>query len=114
MMAQTSFEFRRATYVFLGDVAALKREKAPSVDFQVRFKVLERFKGVRDDELTLRFKSTSNEFRFAEGQRILLYAYKFGTEVTAGCSRTRLATAEDPEVRELRQLASGKTGSTKN
>jgi hypothetical protein len=49
VMAQTCFEFRRATYVFLGDVIAIEWESS-GVAFQVRFRVIERFKGVREDE----------------------------------------------------------------
>lgn len=98
----------RTALVFVGDVLqvdAVILEPEPFV-YRVRLRVLESFKGTSAGERTFDFSTTSNDYHFVVGERVLVYGSrnergKFST----GCSHTRQTQLDDEELVELRALA---------
>jgi hypothetical protein len=76
----------------------------------IRFRVIERFKGVSASDLRLSFAVSSEEFNFIQGQLLLVYASQWEGKWVAACTRTREAVSTDSEVAALRGLSQGKSG----
>jgi len=89
--------------VFLADVEDVRLVPG-SGSYEVRFRVLEAFKGISVGERTLRFIGSSESFSFQVGQRVLVYAGTDGDAWTTQCSRTRLADKLTEELEVLRAL----------
>jgi hypothetical protein len=102
--------FRRATIVFLGDVAEITAPKTGSRALRVRFRVIEGFKGVSASDLALAFEPSSEEFNFVQGQRLLVYAIQWRGYWMAACTRTREAVSTDSEVAAVRGLSQNRSG----
>ena len=93
--------------VFLGDVVSMEPAAGPrrsGVRTEVGFKVLERFKGEAGDELRLSLQPSSEEFDYALGQRVLVYASRDGNVWRTACTRTRLMSLTSPELVAVRAL----------
>jgi hypothetical protein len=102
--------FGRAKLVFLGDVVEVTSPKAGSPALRVRFRVIEAFKGVSDSDLVLAFQLSPEEFRFVQGQRLLVYASQWRGYWKAGCTRTREAVSTDSELAAVRGLSQNRSG----
>jgi len=89
--------------VFLADVEDVRLVPG-SGSYEVRFRVLEAFKGISLGERTLRLIGSSESFSFQIGQRVLVYARTDGDAWTTQCSRTRLAEQLTGELEVLRAL----------
>jgi hypothetical protein len=98
--------------VFLADVLDVQAVTAGgSRVADVRFRVLERFKGVLTPDATIRFDASQAEhFAFAPGQRLLVYASRSQGRWHSGCTRTRVVAADDAEIDILRGLTAGRLG----
>jgi hypothetical protein len=98
--------------IFLADVVAAEDATAGGMRVaDVRFRVLERFKGVVPPDATLRFDATQAEhFTFVPGQRLLVYASRSQGRWHSGCTRTRAVHDGDPEIEILRGLTTGRPG----
>jgi hypothetical protein len=102
-----------AAYVFVADAVEagssleqIAPDRSRVVPQPVRFKVLERFKGVSRQKVDLRVLVHSDNpeaVLFDAGKRYVVYASprKDGAWDTA-CSRTRMIERDDKEVRQLR------------
>jgi len=100
-------EYGRADLVFIGDVVSMKPEAGPTrsgVLTHVGFSVLQRFKGDVGDQMTLLLGPSSEEFSYAKGQRVLVYARRLGEIWSTACMRTRQVSATDAEAQVLRAL----------
>ncbi len=102
----------RASIVFVGDVIVagpFERQVGPDrlefVPQPVRFRVIERFKGVREEQKAIDASVTFDieGTQFVSGQRFVVYASVApdGTWGTA-CSRTGTIKQRPEDVRELR------------
>jgi hypothetical protein len=105
-------EFDRTPLVFYGEVTTVG---APDADFYsaTELRVIEAFKGTSAPRVTIRETTISVEhFFFAVGDRVLVYASGSGQDNkwSTGCSRTRRAAPDDPEVRSLHDLVAGRPG----
>jgi hypothetical protein len=98
--------------VFLADVVSVQDATTGGMRVaDVRFRVVERFKGVLTPDVTLRFDATQAEhFTFVSGQRLLVYASRSQGRWHSGCTRTRLVREGDPEIEILRGLTTGRPG----
>jgi hypothetical protein len=98
--------------IFLADVISVQDATAGGMRVaDVRFRVLEPFKGVLAPDATLRFDATQAEqFTFVPGQRLLVYASRSQGRWHSGCTRTRVVGADDPEIDILRGLTTGRPG----
>lgn len=98
--------------IFLADVVGVRDTTAGGVRVaDVRFRVLERFKGVLTPDATLRFDATQTEhFTFVSGQRLIVYASRSQGRWHSGCTRTRVVSDGDPEIDILRGLTTGRMG----
>ena len=103
---------QKASIVFVGDVIVagpFERQVGPDrfelVPQAVRFRVIERFKGVREEqkEVDASFKFEIEGIQFASGLRYVVYASvaSDGGWRTA-CSRTGTVRQRPEDVRELR------------
>jgi hypothetical protein len=104
--------FERATSVFLADVENVRTILAePSFRIEVRFRLLEVFKGTRVVTQTLQFASSIDSYQFQTGQRVLVYGTRESSGIwSTGCSRTRPSGEGDNELRTLRALARRESG----
>jgi hypothetical protein len=98
--------------IFLADVVSVQDATAGGMRVaDVRFRVVERFKGVVTADATLRFDATQAEhFTFVQGQRLLVYASRSQGRWHSGCTRTRVVSDGDPEIDILRGLTAGRPG----
>jgi hypothetical protein len=98
--------------IFLADVVDVQDAAAGGTRVaDVRFRVLERFKGVLTPDTTLRFDATQAErFTFVPGQQLLVYASRSQGRWHSGCTRTRVVSNGDSEVDVLRGLTTGRPG----
>jgi hypothetical protein len=100
-----------AGVVFTADVEAIRVIQGDrSFRVEVRFQILEAFKGAVAGERTLQFVTTAESFQFQVGQRVLLYASFAEGAWSSDCTRTRIADEADAEIRVLRALARGQAG----
>jgi hypothetical protein len=105
--------YDRAAVVFAGDVVSMQPASGPTrsgVVTQVRFKAVERLKGAVAEELTLALQPSSEEFGYAVGQRVLVYASPRGNVWSTACTRTRAVSASDSELDLLRALRDNRPG----
>jgi hypothetical protein len=106
-------EYERADVVFVGDVVSMKPEAGPTrsgVVTHVGFRVLQRFKGDVGDRITLPLGPSSEEFSYAKGQRVLVYARRRGEVWSTACMRTREVSPTDKEGQVLRALKDKQDG----
>jgi hypothetical protein len=103
---------RESELIFLADVVGVQDATAAGMRVaDVRFRVLERFKGVLTADVTLRFDATQAErFTFVPGQRLLVYASRSQGRWHSGCTRTRAVSEDDPEIDILRGLTTTRPG----
>ena len=108
---QTRAERLAATpLVFVADVLKVETvilDPEPFV-YRVTLRVIEAYKGTVRGEQSFDFGASAEDFEFATGQRVLVYALrgrpgKFSTQ----CSATRRVVLDDPELSELRKLSGG-------
>lgn len=91
--------------VFVADVLGTEwSSQRESLNYRVRFRVIEAFKGVDVGERVLEFRSTAESFYFAAPQRVLVYAFGALGNYSTQCTATRLVASDDREVKELRRL----------
>ena len=101
-------EYARVTLVFVADVVSVRPAAGANrsaVITQITFKVLERLKGMMADRTVLALEPSSEEFEYAVGQRVLVYARRMGTTSSTACTRTKaLWSLQDSELDTLRGL----------
>src|SRR5262245_4888079 len=101
--------FNLSAAVFLADVQDM--QLVPNtLETDVRFRVLNAFKGIRPGEQTLRFRSSAESFSFRIGQRVLVYATVDRDVWSTHCSRTQLSDDVNEELELLRALRAGSPG----
>jgi hypothetical protein len=103
-------EFDRTPLVFCGQVTTVG---TPGADFYSasELRVIEGFKGTSAPTVTITESTLTREhFYFEVGERVLVYADGGDNKWSTGCSRTRRAAADDPEVRSLHDLVAGRPG----
>jgi hypothetical protein len=106
--------YKQAALVFLAKVDGMQPAAGPmrsGVLTQVRFRILEWFKGSSGNQLTFTLKPSSEEFDYVTGKRVLVYATRSdgGTWSTA-CTRTRQVSPTDPEPQVVRALQRNQPG----
>ena len=105
--------YNRAALVFVAEVESVQPEAGPTrsgVLTQVRFRILERFKGTAGETLDMSLGPSSEEFAYAKGQRVLVYANRIGERRSTACSRTTLVSPSDSELLVLRAFHDKKDG----
>ena len=96
----------RSQLVFLGEVLSIENILQPeSYRYRVRFRVMESFRGLGKGEQVVQFRPSAEDFKCDVSQRVLVYATGARDQYSTQCTATRLADADDFEVRELRRLA---------
>jgi hypothetical protein len=91
--------------VFVGDVLAVDAVIDPEpFRWRIRFQVVEAFKGTDRGERLFYFASSSEEFTFEIGTRVLVYAGGLDHRLSTSCTPTRTTGENDHEVQELRNL----------
>ena len=91
--------------VFVADVLGTEwPTQRESLNYRVRFRVIEAFRGIDVGERVLEFQSTAESFSFAASQRVLVYAYGALGNYSTQCTATRVVASHDREVKELRRL----------
>jgi hypothetical protein len=99
--------YSQATIVFSGEVTALDSQK-------VTLKVARMWKGAPTDEVTLRVDSPCS-FRFAAGERYLVYTMRAGERQKAhACSRTVLLARAEEDMKELERLSKRREAVSRN
>jgi hypothetical protein len=100
--------FDQAAAIFLADVESVGTP-APRPSVEVEFRILEVFKGTPTP--TMQVVSSVESYRFAPGQRVLVYATR-GPDGTwsSTCTRTKPSGEGDPEIKILRSLARSEPG----
>ena len=96
-----------AELVFVGDVTAVERQSGPAdvALMNVRFRIIERFKGGTGSTQSLAIAPSSEEsVQYREGQRILVYTRRYRNAWFTACTRTREVKLDDAELGELRVL----------
>ena len=92
--------------VFVAEVLGFEKSNQPeSLNYRVRFRVIEAFRGINSGERVLEFQSSAESFRFAVSQRVLVYAHGTAGNYSTHCTATRIVTLDDSEVKELRRLS---------
>jgi hypothetical protein len=106
------YGFGESELIFLADVVDVQDATAGGTRVaDVRFRVVDRFKGVVAPDATLRFDATQAErFTFVAGQRLIVYASRSQGRWHSGCTRTRVVGDDDPEIDILRGLTTGRPG----
>ena len=104
-----SIEQRRqdTPLVFVGDVLSIENVLRPSGDLyrvQVRFRVVEPYRGMDPGEQAVSFGLTAGQFTFQVGQRVLVYATGTPGNYSTHCTGTKVVGAQDPEAQNLRRL----------
>ena len=103
-------EFDSHPVVFVGTVVQVTPDpddRSPGAlrPQTVAFQVSEDFKGASGSSTTLAFDPAAGGARvFSNGETVLVYARRDGSNWFAGCSRTRRVLPDDPELVTLRQL----------
>jgi hypothetical protein len=104
--SSTRKAFRKAAAVFVGQVVEIKiNDKAPrdsSSPFAVRLKVEKTWKGVKGPEITVSSAQgiIGCATRFAEGDRVLVYAYDKELEASI-CTRSRHIAGASEDMKKL-------------
>lgn len=101
-------------FVFIGKVVQItedtsqKREPYESRRYFVKLKVAEKFKGVKNDEITLvqyeiRKHSSCPQWNLVLDKTYLVYANKFGKDImhSIACSPTEVFDSNSPAYKEL-------------
>jgi hypothetical protein len=101
-------EFQRSDFVFFGEVVDIDAEssaRAGSSAVDIRFHVIEGFKGQPARDLTIALSANSEEPRVALGMRAVVYLVKSGPIWSGACRRFHLAAdVNDLEVSWLRAM----------
>ena len=92
-------------FVFFADVVSVENVLKPeSYRIRVRFRIIEAFKGTKRGNVTLDFRPIADEFQYQRSQSVLVFAVGTPGDSSSACNATRIATADDTDLRQLRAL----------